>query len=216
MQSFHEKEYEAWNWCVWPWIGWCSHVSDIIGSLDSSAQSSFAKLSFFLYCLILLVFQSAPIVFYRVLTGYLLIQIYWPKIRYCTSTWFSPYQNFLPFATSLRRRLFLHRLACLPLFWDTKQLLKYNIFFYSLDKFWSNNLSDVKYTWNNAFFFNFFVFFFFIYGFIFLFLSINDINGYCLIGRSRDYLRAVYLGQIEFNKNRKPIAFFSSVIWFCC
>ena len=184
--GFHEKEYEAWNWCVWPWIGWCSNVSDIIGSLDSSAQSSFAKLYFFLHCLILLVFQSAPVVFYRVLTGYLLIQIYWPKIRYCTSTSSSPYQNFLPCATSLRRRLFLHRLACLPLFWDTKQLLKYNIFFYSLDKFWSNNL------------------------------SINDINGYCLIGRSRDYLRAVYLGQIEFNKNRKPITFFSSDILFCC
>ena len=40
--------------------------------------------------------------------------------------------------------------------------------------------------------------FFFIYVLIFLFLSINDINGYCLIGRSRDYLRAVSLGQIEF------------------
>ena len=127
-----------------------------------------------------------------------------------------PLSELLPCATSLRRRLFLHRLACLPLFWDTKQLLKYNIFFYSLDKFWSNNLSDVKYTWNNSFFFYFFMFFFFIYGFIFLFLSINDINGYCLIGRSRDYLRAVYLGQIEFNKNRKPITFFSSVILFCC
>ena len=116
----------------------------------------------------------SPSRFYKVLTGYLLIQIYWPKIRY--------YRRDFPLselcATSPRRGLFLHRLACLPLFRDKKQLLKYNTFFYSLDKFWRNNL------------------------------AINDFNGYRLIGRSRDYLRAVYLGQrIEFH-------FFPSVILF--
>ena len=147
MQSFQENEYEAWNWCVWPWIGWCSNVSDIIGSLDSNAQSPFAKLYFFLYCLILLVFQTAPVVFCRVLTGYLLIQIYWPKIRYCTSTWFSPYQNFLPCAIYITSQKAIFTQACVFAI-----ILRYK----AATKFWSNNL------------------------------AINDIYGYCLIGRSRD------------------------------
>ena len=51
----------------------------------------------------------SPSRFYKVLTGYLLIQIYWPKIRY--------YRRDFPLselcATSPRRGLFLHRLACI-------------------------------------------------------------------------------------------------------
>ena len=86
-----------------------------------------------------------------------------------------PLSELLPCATSLRRRLFLHRLACLPLFWDTKQLLKYNIFFYSLDKFWSNNLSDVKYTWNNSFLLFFYMFFFFSFMFLFFYFFLLTI-----------------------------------------